>query len=226
MILEGAIGDAYGAGFEFAEVEKIRSKNTVSQYETHPLFEEIQGKYTDDTQMTIAIAELLISGAEWNSLTVAQKFVEAFKRDPRRGYAKRFYKFLEEIEDGSTFLEKIKPKSDRNGAAMRAYPLGVLGGEKEIIEKCNIQSEVTHQTEKALLAAQAIALASHYFIYKKGKQSTLIAYLQDIQGRKWEADWSGPVNVDAVETVEAVLTLLVHESSLQTILKKSVDFGG
>ncbi len=76
MITEGAIGDAYGAGFEFANLEKIRTKNTISTYETHPLFEEIQGKYTDDTQMAIAIAELLIDEKEWTALKVANKFVE------------------------------------------------------------------------------------------------------------------------------------------------------
>lgn len=64
MILEGAVGDAYGAGFEFADEAIIKSKHTLSTYEPHPLYDEIQGKYTDDTQMTIGIAELLISDSE------------------------------------------------------------------------------------------------------------------------------------------------------------------
>jgi len=85
MLLQGAIGDAYGAGFEFAPMEKISQDNTISRYEPHPLFPEIHGKYTDDTQMSLAIAELLISGAAWTPENIAQKFVECFKRDPRRG---------------------------------------------------------------------------------------------------------------------------------------------
>lgn len=226
MILEAAIGDAYGAGFEFADYEKIRTKNTLSRYETHPLFEEIKGRYTDDTQMSIAIAELLINEKEWTSLKIANQFVEAFKRDPRRGYAKRFYQFLSDIEDGQELLEKIIPKSERNGAAMRAYPIGILSNENEIITKCNLQANVTHQSEQAIIAAQAIALTNHYFIYQKGNKANLIEYLQDIQKQKWKGDWSSEVNVNAIETVEAVLSILVKERSLKDMLKKSVDYGG
>lgn len=226
MLLEGAIGDAYGAGFEFAPIKKIRQDNTISHYEPHPLFAEIQGKYTDDTQMSLAIAELLISGEAWTSENIAKKFVECFKRDPRRGYAKRFYQFLTEIKDGAELLEKIRPKSERNGAAMRAYPLGILKDEAEIKEKCRLQVAVTHQTGKAIKGAEAIALACHFFIYQKGNKNDLSLYLSDTQGYKWAANWNEEVGVDATETVEAVLTVLQQEDTLTNILKRSVDFGG
>ncbi|WP_291727067.1 ADP-ribosylglycohydrolase family protein [Bernardetia sp.] len=226
MLLEGAIGDAYGAGFEFAEIEKIKAKNNITAYEIHPLFEEIKGKYTDDTQMSLAVAELLIEGKEWTALSIANKFVEVFKRDPRRGYAKRFYQFLYEIKDGQELLDNIHPKSERNGAAMRAYPIGILKNEKEILSKTELQASVTHQTEKAILAAQTIALTSHFFIYDKGKISELLIYLSDILDYEWKANWQGEVRVEAIETVEAVLTILTKESNLKSMLKKSVDFGG
>ncbi|MFT6709404.1 MAG: ADP-ribosyl-[dinitrogen reductase] hydrolase [Flavobacteriales bacterium] len=226
MLLQAAIGDAYGAGFEFALPSKIKSKKNLSQYETHPLYKEIKGKYTDDTQMAIGIAELLIEEKDWTSLMIANKFVEVFKRDPRRGYAKRFQQFLTDIKDGQEMLDKIVAKSERNGAAMRAYPLGILKDEKEIIEKCDLQSSITHQTEKALLSPQAIALSNHYFIYKKGKKGNPTEYLQDIQQYKWKGDWSGEVKVNAIETVEAVITVLRKEHSLKEMLRKSVDFGG
>lgn len=226
MLLHGAIGDAYGAGFEFAGMEKVRRYNTLSRYEQHPVFPEIQGKYTDDTQMAIALAELLISGAAWTAENIADKFVECFKRDPRRGYAKRFHQFLTEIKDGAELLEKIHPKSERNGAAMRAYPLGFLKDELEIKEKCAVQAAVTHQTKKAIIAAEAIALSCHYFLYKKGSKEDLLLYLSDIQKYKWVANWKGEVHVDGIESVEAVLTVLKNEDTLSGMLKESVNFGG
>ncbi|HRF41815.1 MAG TPA: ADP-ribosylglycohydrolase family protein [Saprospiraceae bacterium] len=88
MIIEGAIGDAYGAGFEFADMEFIKNKNQLTHYQQHPLFESIYKKYTDDTQMALAIAELLIEKTAWTPVAIADKFVEVFKRDPRQGYAK------------------------------------------------------------------------------------------------------------------------------------------
>jgi ADP-ribosylglycohydrolase len=226
MLLFGAIGDAYGAGFEFAERAIIDAENDLTHYRRHPRYLSILKKYTDDTQMAIGLSELIISQKDWTVENIADKFVTVFKRDIREGYASRFYQFLIDINDGKTFLEKIIPNSERNGAAMRAYPLGVLKTEKAIIEKNKIQTFVTHQTETALIASEAIALASHFFIYNKGNQKDLIPYLNDFQNRKWIANWQGEVSMNGIETVEAVLTILINEKSLSQMLKKSVDFGG
>ena len=53
MLTEIAIADAYGAGFEFCAVEKIRLHNNLESYCKHELY-DISAKYTDDTQMSIA----------------------------------------------------------------------------------------------------------------------------------------------------------------------------
>ncbi len=226
MLLEGAIGDAYGAGFEFAKREKIERFNDVSKYETHPLFSEINGKYTDDTQMSIALAELIISGRDWNKENIAGAFLEAFKRDPRRGYAKRFQLFLSQLNSAREFLDQIANKSNRNGAAMRAYVLGVFSCESELIEKCSIQAEITHGTEEAINASVAIALASHYFIYSKGNRKDVIEYLNDIQPFNWTGKWEGEVGMSGIETVEATLSVLITNGTLRERLKMSVDYGG
>ncbi|WP_299677541.1 ADP-ribosylglycohydrolase family protein [uncultured Dokdonia sp.] len=226
MILEGAIGDAYGAGFEFANKHKIDCFNSLTTYETHELFPEIKGRYTDDTQMSIALAELIISGDDWTPINIANAFVNTFKRDSRRGYAKRFYSFLSEVKNGQEFLNKIINKSDRNGAAMRAYVIGVFTDESEVIEKCSIQADCTHGTKSAIVSANAIALISHYFIYGKGKKDTIIEYINDLQKGEWTGKWTGEVDMSGISTVEAVLSLLKTDMSLKERLKASVAFGG
>lgn len=226
MLLEGGIGDAYGAGFEFASRIKIKRFNKVNRYMRHPLHRNIFKKYTDDTQMAIAIAELLLAKQEWTKLDVANKFVEVFKRDRRKGYARRFYGLLKKVKSGKDLLDQIIPKSERNGAAMRAYSLGILSDESEILEKARLQASVTHDTPKGILSAQAIALMNHYFIYQKGEKTKITTYLSDIQSCSWAGKWRGKVAIDAIQTVEAVLTILQQESTLKDILKSSVDFGG
>ena len=226
MILEGAIGDAYGAGFEFSDRSKIELKNTVCSYETHPLYREISGRYTDDTQMTIALAELMLSEKDWTDLNIANSFIELFKVDSRRGYAKRFYSFLSEIETGEEFLRKIINKSERNGAAMRSYVIGLYNDEQNLIEKTTLQAEVTHATSNAVNSALAIALSSHFFFYNKGRKEELITYLNDILGTSWKGNWKGEVGVSGVETVEAVLSIVTSKHSMRERLKSSVDFGG
>jgi len=221
MLLFGAIGDAYGAGFEFAEREIIEQENDLTHYRTHPRYKSIFQKYTDDTQMAIGLSELIISNKEWTAEHIAEKFVAVFKRDIREGYASRFYQFLLDINNGKEFLEKIHSKSERNGAAMRAYPLGVFKTEAEIIQKNKIQTFVTHQTDSAWIASEAIALTSHFFIYNKGNQSQLLAYLEKHQNRKWIANWQNKISMNGIETVEAVLTILINEQSLSAMSNKN-----
>src|SRR5579864_25538 len=100
MLLELAIGDAYGAGFEYADTEMIRQQNNLSHYVKHPRHNIQPGSYTDDTQMSLAIAEAIISGRPWQPAMLAQKFVEVFQRDPRKGYAIDGFKSVKGFTDG------------------------------------------------------------------------------------------------------------------------------
>ncbi|MEH2334987.1 ADP-ribosylglycohydrolase family protein [Nostoc sp.] len=92
-----AYADAYGAGFEYAN--EMIVNNDLSRYVEHPRFRFIPGTYTDDTQMSIAIAEVIVAQAAWTLEVLADSFVRAFKRDPREGYARNFYHFLVGIQD-------------------------------------------------------------------------------------------------------------------------------
>ena len=147
MLIELAIGDAYGAGFEYVSAKIVREKNDLSGYRQHPRHLIVPGAYTDDTQMTISIAEVIISGDAWTKLNLTKSFVRCFKRDPREGYASGFYRFLEEVKDGSDFLNKIKPDSEKSGAAMRASPVGLFPDLKEVVERTTVQASITHGTK-------------------------------------------------------------------------------
>ncbi|UZR93471.1 ADP-ribosylglycohydrolase family protein [Chondrinema litorale] len=226
MILEGAIGDAYGAGFEFAERAVIEKFNHLERYIQHPKHTDIYKKYTDDTQMSIALVELMIEGSEWTPLNIANKFVECFKRDPRKGYATRFYNFLLEIDNGQNLLNKIVNKSERNGAAMRAYPVGLYKNLNDVITKAEAQAVITHATDKAIISAQAIAVISHYFIYQLGEVSELHNFLNDTLSFEWKGKWTSKVDIDAYQTVEAVLQILLNGKNLSQMLIDSVNLGG
>src|ERR1700722_7553285 len=104
MLVEIAIGDAYGAGFEYAPDKLVRERNNLSSYIQHPRHGIKPGYYTDDTQMSIAIAEAIVSGERWSPTMLARWFVHSFKRDPREGYASGFYSFLQEVRDEHEFL--------------------------------------------------------------------------------------------------------------------------
>jgi ADP-ribosyl-[dinitrogen reductase] hydrolase len=108
--LESAIGDAYGAAFEFIEPDRAKAVGLVNNaiaFQNHPELPIGGGRYTDDTQMTIAVVEAMLSGKEITKQLLADKFVEVFKRDERKGYGSKFYNLLWSRRTGPTFWQKL-----------------------------------------------------------------------------------------------------------------------
>ncbi|MFT4304421.1 MAG: ADP-ribosylglycohydrolase family protein [Candidatus Woesearchaeota archaeon] len=168
MLLGIAIGDTFGAGYEFAYPKITDYANIDTKaYREHPNknFKHAAGRYTDDTQMSIAVAELMLSNKPFTHLNLATRIFECYKRDPTIGYAKGFQAFLDSINSGEEFLEKIKPDSIRNGAAIRALPIGIHPNIETVIEYARINAEITHNTPKGIASSVFIALLAHKLLY-------------------------------------------------------------
>ena len=227
MLFESAIGDAYGFGFEYAD-ENL-PLNDLSRYVRHPTYGASlrPGQYTDDTQMSIAIAEALVEGIPWTKLALARKFVEVFKRDPREGYAKGFQKILEESKTGVDLLSKLDPNSDKSGAAMRAGPLGHVQDTQSLIAMAEIQASITHDTPDGRAAAVAAALMTHYFLYEDSPKSRLGLYLNShLEGRDWNEPWVGRVKARGWMSVRGAVTAIRTYDSLSSILRACVAYSG
>jgi ADP-ribosylglycohydrolase len=224
MLLELAVGDAYGAGFEYADEMIVH--NDLSRYVQHPRHSINPGCYTDDTQMSIAIAETIVSGATWKPEVLASNFVTAFKRDSREGYAGRFYQFLREITDGSEFLEKMHPTSSKSGAAMRAAPIGIYPTPEKVIEAATIQAAITHNTSDGINAAVAAALMSHYFLYKLGEKQQLGNFITSFVPGEWSIPWQGQVKTYGWMCVRAAITAVMRNDSMSSLLQDCIAFTG
>ncbi len=226
MLKELAIADAYGAGFEYASAEHVAKHNTLGGYVANEKHALTPGCYTDDTQMSIAVAECLLSGKPLTRELFADAFVDAFKRDVREGYAGGFYKFLQSIDNGTQFIAQIKPYSDKSGAAMRAVPLGVLKTVDEVKSVCRLQAALTHDTPGGINAALATALASHYFAYELGDRAGLGKFLDGHVDGDWSEEWTGKVGEKGFMPVKAAFTALRRNNSLSAVLKDCVAFTG
>lgn len=228
MLVELAIGDAYGAGFEYADPAFVTRHNTLAGYVRHPRHHGIRpGSYTDDTQMTLALAELRASGTPWTPETVASAFVDAFHRDPREGYARGFQAFLGTVRTGAEFLARIRPDSDKSGAAMRASPAGLLPTIDEVLHHTDVQAKVTHDTPDGVAAARAAALAVHYCHHGLGPVAEVGAWIADRLGSAvWARPWHGAVGSKGVMSVRAALTALAGGGSLSAVLRACVAFTG
>jgi ADP-ribosylglycohydrolase len=225
VLVECAVGDAYGAGFEFHDAALPR--NDLSAYLQHPKHAGIRpGMYTDDTAMSLAVAEALLSGEPWTPRLLAEYFVWCFRRDPREGYAKRFYEFLTQTHIADEFLANIRPDSERSGAAMRVGPVGLLPTEALVREYATVQAEVTHRTRAGVDSAVAAALM--VFHLRHGEPPASVGRLLDaaVPGYDWATPYTQCVSVLGVECVRAAVTAVTQRDSLAAILRHVVGLGG
>jgi len=224
MLLEIAIGDSYGAGFEFCSREKINQHNTLAAFVPHELGIPA-GHYTDDTQMSIAVAEVLLQD-DWTSDAFASAFVRVYRRNPRAGYAKGFQALLDQCADGPALRQTIRPNSTRNGAAMRAVPLGLIDDKGRLAETARAQAVVTHDTKEGVLSAHSVALMAHLLIYDGAEIAMLPSLVERYTGLVLRGDWQGEVACDGLQTVHAVYSALARNRTFSGLLKECINFGG
>ena len=112
-----------------------------------PLFQD-RCTFTDDTVLTVAIAEAILSGVP---------YVDSIRRIgrcyPRAGYGGSFYRWLS--------ADDFEPyNSWGNGSAMRVSPVGfAFATEDEVLRQARLTAEITHNHPEGIKGAQAAALA-------------------------------------------------------------------
>lgn len=181
MILGVMIGDSYGSAYEFRFKDRRQLKEELdfTKYNANPRedFNDTPGMYTDDTQMTLGVIDALIDEKKFSKTNLAEHFIQAYRRDPINGYARGFQAFIEQVQTGEEFIQTIKPHSERNGAAMRSIPIGILPEENKVIEYAKINASITHNTPKGHASSVAVALLAHYFLYDKDKETDMFTYI-------------------------------------------------
>ncbi len=142
----GAIaGDIIGSSYEFAG---LKTKD-------FPLFSQYS-RFTDDTVLTIAVADNLLYGGGY------PKLLRAYYRNyPQAGYGGKFAQW------GAS--EDLEPyNSWGNGSAMRVSPIGyAFDNLDRVLLEAKISAEATHNHPEGIKGAQAIASA--IFLARTGK---------------------------------------------------------
>jgi len=157
-----AIGDGLGAWRE--------GRGIARKGEIESLTEKLKSLiYTDDTHMTIGVAESLIKSQGFNGEHMAQTFLRNYESEPWRGYGPgppRIFRMIRSGEPWDSVAGKIyKGGSFGNGSAMRVAPVGLLYSDnpEKLREIAYKSSSITHShelgKEGAALQAYAVALA-------------------------------------------------------------------
>lgn len=151
----GAIaGDIIGSVFEFSPLE--------GNWDSFPLFSD-KSRFTDDTVMTVAVADALMRGYGKDGLH--DLFIDSMhtfgKAWLTAGYGQRFYRWI-------TRRARDPYNSFGNGSAMRVSPVGWVARSLAEAERlAAISAGVTHNHPEGIKGAQAVAGA--VFLARSGK---------------------------------------------------------
>jgi ADP-ribosyl-[dinitrogen reductase] hydrolase len=221
MLIEIAIADAYGAGFEFLPEDPARP-NDASAYYAHLKRGTEPGQYTDDTQCSLAIAECLLAGTT-APRDIAAAILEAYRRDRRRGYMPGFRKVLDRVGDADELLATLRPNSVRSGAAMRAGPIGLLTETAAVHALATTQARITHDSPGGTGAAQGAALMVHYLLRGLGPLAGLPGFLAaQAPDVDWHRPMLGPTDTTGEQIARAALGVVLRARSLTEALLLSV----
>lgn len=222
MLFELAQADAYAGEFEMSPPAYVKKFNHANRY-----YPDTIGKYTDDTQMSLAIAEFMLEDRPWTLEGVADKIIECFKRDQRSGYSGGFHNLLKSSSSGRDLLEKIHRNGRETcGSIIRAVPIGYLKNPKEVMDCSFIQSNTTHDAFICGLYSQAVSLSAYYYLNKLGTKEGVVPYLHSFLNNINLDKWDGPVGNKAEEVFRAALTTVLVSESYHEVLINSVNFTG
>lgn len=173
--LEGlSVGDAVGESLSYQSY-RCRELSNFSALRPGTL------RYTDDTEMALAIFETLERLGGIDEDVLAWAYSTRYRTDPDRGYGKMARHVLQEIGNGSPWRDVSKNAfgggSFGNGAAMRVAPIGAyFSDDLALVPVMATKSaHVTHFHPEAIAGAIAVAVASAVASLHRGKPSDVAA---------------------------------------------------
>lgn len=226
----GAIcGDILGSGYEFEEkkypdLSKIKLMNE-------------KDEATDDTAMTIAVADWLlhdingVEDVEKLKLSLAKRFVEyAFEKFEARklGFGFNFWQWLCK---GNLINEYAPYNSYGNGAGMRVSPIGwYFETLEETLRFAKISADVSHNHPEGEKGAMCIAAA--VFWARTGKNKKEIKELlyekfgyeqlnSTVSVLRTECKWSAICQ----DTVPMAVVAFIESDDYTSALKNAISYG-
>ncbi|GAB2605802.1 ADP-ribosylglycohydrolase family protein [Kocuria himachalensis] len=154
-----AVGDGLGAPFEG---QPVVPATALTQW----AFSSQALRHTDDTVMTLVLAEHLSHQRGINQAVLASDFAVAWQHDPLRGYGVGAARVLAAVLGGVSWREaavSVFPGGSwGNGAAMRVAPVAAVSASPlEAAQLGRISAEITHAHEHGLHGAALQAAAAH-----------------------------------------------------------------
>lgn len=211
-MLGAIIGDLAGSIYEYEQIKKHNPEINVRN-----IIEE-QAFFSDDTILTIAIADAVLNDKE---------FCEKLKEYGRKyiDFKPNFSPYFETIFSPG-FNRWVQGdyvgESGGNGAMMRISPIGYyFDTEEEVVENARLATIPSHNCSSAIDAAKKVALAIFYA--RKGYSKEEIKSKLGIKPAKVKLE---KFNYTCEETIDLCFWSLFNSNSFEEAIKLAISFGG
>ena len=210
----GAIaGDILGSYYEFRPTKEYNFE--LLHKEAHP---------TDDTVMTLAVAEWLVEDEEHAHESLSQYMRKWGRKFPNAGYGAAFRQWLNNEN-------AVAYGSYGNGAAMRVSPVALYAATlEEAISLAKISAEVTHNHSDAIKGAQAVAAAIWLAKNGEGKEK-IRSYIEDTFGYNLnrtiaQIRKSYSFDVTSAGSVPEAIIACLEGESFEDVVRLAISLGG
>ncbi|MBO9659701.1 MAG: ADP-ribosylglycohydrolase family protein [Chitinophagaceae bacterium] len=182
-IIAGAIGDAWGAAYE----NDMPAKDDTTFYWGKKPTVSREWIITDDTQLTLATCEVLVTHS-FDPALLAQKLLQVYKAAQLRGAGASTIKAMRDLDSGLHWRQAGRSGefAAGNGAAMRIAPLAFFSS----VSRANVRDAcmITHNNDEAYTGALAVFLVLREILTQKKSGSKdllrkVITALPDTQVR-------------------------------------------
>ena len=175
--------------------------------------------FTDDTVLTVALAESILTGHDYASLMKAY-----YQRYPNAGYGGFFHRWAQ-AQDSRPY------NSWGNGAAMRISSVGfAFNTLDEVLVRAAEYTAVTHDHEEGIKGAQATAAA--IFLARTGhtkaeiKHYVATSFGYDLSRSVDEIRPNYRFNESCQETVPEAIVCFLESTDFEDAIRNAISLGG
>ncbi|HHW31103.1 MAG TPA: ADP-ribosyl-[dinitrogen reductase] hydrolase [Clostridiaceae bacterium] len=233
-----ACGDALGGTLEFMSKYEIeREYGYLKDIIGGGCWDLEPGEVTDDTMMTIAVAEGILDNPDNPVEDIGKHFIKWYDSRPKDiGNIIRIalgeYKRSKDWTKAALYAhEATGGMSAGNGSLMRCLPVALYYDDIEkMLEITTSQSLLTHYDQKATDACQFYnLLAYHYLNYEKSKIAAIIEYIEQYPEYKQVFHLSKKELMPTgyvVDTLICALWCFINTSSFEDAVCEAANLGG
>jgi ADP-ribosyl-[dinitrogen reductase] hydrolase len=227
-----AVGDALGGTTEFMSVREIQS---VYGYLTEMIGGGVwrlePGEVTDDTMMTLCVAEGILENPTNPLDSVGSRFMNWYESRPKDigNIIRHAFENYEGNWFEAAFLTDLDlGQSGGNGSLMRCLPVALAYTELDEIERIShMQSKMTHYDERC---SEACVIYNRIAFRLLRGEELKSAIQHEVAGTEYEIMLTSSPNCETsgfvVHTFRWVLHILLISSGFSEVVQRAANLGG